>query len=194
MVPFFWYFFIDVFASYNKPPIIMKSTLIYDRFVVKYQEVIDQFFNSYESERQISMKQLVIIFAYNKLFDAAINACGKDRHEQPFDIAISNLLQPHICENVLPYFIQNKRSNHENYQPKLLAKSWTLENCYSLISISQLGGEIDESMIMDVYWSLLKLFTLSSNRIFNSSFLPDVRGLFTMKFDEFDYLLKFSDG
>jgi len=49
-------------------------------------------------------------------------------------------------------------------------------------------------MIMDVYWSLLKLFTLSSNRIFSSGFTDIVRMRFTMKFDEFDYLMKFPDG
>lgn len=47
---------------------------------------------------------------------------------------------------------------------------------------------------MDVYWSILKLFTLSSNRIFSSGFTDTVKTQFTMKFDEFDYLMKFPDG
>jgi hypothetical protein len=185
-------FMADIFLKDTR--IIRKSTLVYTRFVQRYSDVLGEFFTGFESERQISMKSLITVFAYNKLFDAAINACGKDRHEQPFDLAISNILQPFVCGTILPYFSKNKRAAESFYQPKLLQKNWTLDNCYSLSSYSQLSGNIDESMIMDVYWSILKLFTLASNRLYSSAFTDHVQCLFTMKFDEFDYLLKFPDG
>lgn len=86
----------DIFLKDTR--IIRKSTLVYTRFVERYQECIANFFSSFASETNISMKELITVFAYNKLFDAAINACGKDRHEQPFDLAISNTLQPYVCD------------------------------------------------------------------------------------------------
>lgn len=62
------------------------------------------------------------------------------------------------------------------------------------MSFSTLTGKMDESMVCDLYWSILKLFTFSSNRIYNSGFTNAVKYRFTMKFDEFDFLMKFPDG
>ena len=100
-------FMSDIFLKDTR--IIRKSPLVYTRFITKYNDILDSFFGGFESERQISMKELITVFAYNKLFDAAINACGKDRHEQPFDLAISNILLPYVCGVIMPYFIRNKR-------------------------------------------------------------------------------------
>lgn len=83
------------------------------------------------NENDMSMRDLVTVFAYNKMLDNAINACGKDRHDQPFDLAISNTLQPYVCEKVLPYFSRNRALMEVMYQPKLLAKEWSLDNVYS---------------------------------------------------------------
>ena len=50
----------------------------------------------------------------------------------------------------------------QNYEPKLIKKKWTLENCFSLSTLVKLKDDHINSMLFDLTYSFLKLYNLSA--------------------------------
>lgn len=149
------------------------------------------------SFHNIDQSSADIVLLYT--FQALIRLFLKTNDIQPnikqnYDLVILSALHRIVNEVVIPLFRDNPIKIEDIYDPKLIKKSWKLEDGPFLISLMLLTGDHIKSMMTDLSLAILTVFNEASSNIIPGHIFDQTEQELPYDIKCFDYLFKLSEG
>lgn len=139
-------------------------------------------------------KDLVSIYVFEQLMTLMVKnpKCDEYLH-QNFGLQIAVSTHRAVFELVLPLLRDNSLQVDSACNFNLIKKTWVLEDCSFLISLTMLAGGHLKGLVLDFCYSTLRLYNRACRKGFLSSFQNDILGCLPTTLHKFDYLSRISD-
>ena len=169
------------------------------RFVHKILNLFEtkfvEFYTTFLAKKSTSSKNIVELFMTLQFIKVILNTDKiPERHKQAYYLYVSKILHIPVVKFVVPLFKGNHLEVAKYYEPKLIKKTWSFENCYSLSALMQLSREHKRSMLMDFSHSVLSIYNSACQKNYPGRFLEDINKCLPKSIDCFDYLNNFREG